>query len=77
MPIRSRSAFADGEASSQPSRAAVSFAHTPRYPVPGNRHIASTKYSPTREGSTRSRRSRVRVSSSTPSASSNGTIRVS
>ncbi len=60
-----------------PPRAPVSFAHTPAYPAPGNKHIASTKYSPARDGSARSRCSRVHVSSSTASASSNGITRVS
>src|SRR5271155_613870 len=37
---RSRSAFISGQRTSSPP---VSFARTPRYPVPGNKHIASTK----------------------------------
>ena len=53
---RSRSARDEGTARPSPSSAAVSFAHTPRYPAAGNNHSASTKYSPTREGSSRSRR---------------------
>ncbi len=39
--------------------------------------MASTKYSPARDGSNRSRRCTTPVSASTASASSNGTIRVS
>jgi hypothetical protein len=71
---RSRSALRSGHAASS---ASVSFAQIPRYPARGNKTIPSTKYSPTREGSSRSRRSAAPVSASTASASPNGIICVS
>ena len=51
-------------------------AHTFAAPTPGKRARARTKYTPTRDGSVRSRRSVARVCSSTASTNSNGTCRV-
>jgi hypothetical protein len=47
------------------------------WPCPGNRPSAKTKYTPTREGRSRSRRWVDPVSASTASTSSKGTCRVS
>jgi hypothetical protein len=69
---RSRSAFSDGRARPRSSSAAVILSQTFRYPSPGNNVIASTKYTPARDGSIRSRCWVVLVISSTSSASSNG-----
>ena len=44
---------------------------------PGNRHNANTKYTPTRDGSARNRRSAVLVSASTASTNSTGICQVS
>ena len=73
----SRSAFSDTAGNPRPSSPAVSFPHTWPYPRPGNNPSATTKYTPTRDGSTRSRRCTVRVCASTSSTSSNGSHGVS
>ena len=58
------------------SSPAVSLPHTRAYPSRGYIPSASTKYTPTREGSSRSRRCPVPVCSGTSSTSSNGRSRV-
>ncbi len=74
---RSRSAFSDGHGTGKPASPAVSFPHTRAYPSRGNIPKASTKYTPAREGRSRSRRCTVLVCSRTSSTSSNGRYWVS
>ena len=69
---KSRSAFSDGHGTSRPASPAVSLAHTRAYPSRGYIPSASTKYTPTRDGRSRSRRCTVFVCSRMSSTSSNG-----
>ena len=48
-------------------------AHTPAYPSSGNRHAASSRYTTTREGRSRTRRCTARVCANASSTISNGT----
>jgi hypothetical protein len=69
---RSRSAFSDGHATAIPTNPAVSFAQTRAYPSRGNMPNASRKYTPVRDGKSRSLRCTVWVCSKMSSTNSNG-----
>jgi len=79
-PIRRRawaSAPAVGVATANPASPAVSFAHTCPYPTSANNPAASSTYTTTREGRSRTRAWTLFVSASTASIISKGTIWVS
>ncbi len=69
---RSRRAFSDGHPTGMPASPAVSFAQTRAYPSRGNIPNASRKYTPVREGRSRSLRCTVLVCSKTSSTNSKG-----
>ena len=69
---KSRSAFSEGDGRSRPASPAVSLTQTRAYPSRGYIPIASRKYTPTRDGRSRSRRCTVLVCSRMSSTSSNG-----
>jgi hypothetical protein len=62
-----------GSATSRPSSPATRRRHTCPYPNSANRHPASSRYTTTREGRSRTHRCTVPVSASTASTISNGT----